>query len=575
MTLTGANPLLTLSIVLAAGVFAGQLARRVHLPSVTGQILAGILLGPSLLSLFEHGALDGMRPMTQFALGLIAVTVGSHLNFFQLRNAARRLLILLAFESILTPLLVLAVVYYSPAGSWELGTLLAAIAVSTAPATILAMVREGRAKGVFVKTLVAAVALNNIMCICLFEVAFTAARLTADAGSTHSLTETLMAPARQILYSVLLGAGCGIVLIIATRSIVKRDRLATASMIAILMTVGVAQYLEVSSLLSCMFLGLTLANLTPQKNETGHGVFEDFSGAIYAVFFTLAGMELDLKYALPGGALALAVIAARVLGKLGAGYMGMRVAGAPRRVRNNLGLALVPQAGVAVGLILLVQQETAFDPDFRRMILAVGLSVVLGNEIIGPILTRIGLKRSGDWGRDRARLIDFLHEENIVTDLVAETKEEAIARLADVLIQSNHLSADRDRLVQSIFDREEEMSTCLGGGLAVPHGILEEGEDIVGVMGLSRRGLDFDAIDGLPVHCMVLLATPPSKRKRHLEVLAALARAIGTDPQIQRQLFNAKSPAHAYLILHAEESEDFNYFLEDDAPMDVTPAVAG
>ena len=563
--LTDASPLLTLSVILVAGVLGGRLARAARLPSVTGQILAGVLLGPSVIGVFEHEAIEAMHPITGFALGLIAVTVGSHLNFFRLRNAAGRLGILIALECLFTPVLVLGVVLLHPAGSPELGALLAAMAVSTAPATIIALVREGRAKGVFVKTLVAAVALNNMMCICLFEVALTIVRLSKGDGEGTSSLDILIAPLGQVLFAAVLGAGCGGILVLATRKIVRRDRLATASIIAILMVSGIADYTGGSALLACMFLGLTLANLTPEKDETGHGVFEDFAGAIYAVFFTLAGMELELEYALPGGVLAMFVIAARIAGKYSAGWLAMSLAKATKRVRDNLGLALVPQAGVAVGLTLLVQEETAFDPEFRRLVLAVGLSVVLGNEIIGPILTRFGLKRSGDWGRDRARLIDFLHEENIVMDLdEAKTKEEAISRLADLLIQSNGLSADRERLIESIFQRERDASTCVGGGLAVPHGILEDGDGIVGVMGVARHGLHLDAPDGRPVHCMVLLATPASQRTRHLEVLAALARAIGTDPNIQRQLFNAHSPAHAYEILHAEESEDFNYFLEDE-----------
>ena len=83
-------------------------------------------------------------------------------------------------------------------------------------------------------------------------------------------------------------------------------------------------------------------------------------------------------------------------------------------------------------------------------------------------------------------------------------------------------------------------------------------------MGISREGLDFESPDGRRIHCLVVLATPAKQRDRHLEVLAALARAVGTDPNVQRQLFNAETSAHAYDILHAEESEDFNYFLEED-----------
>ncbi|TDJ72246.1 MAG: PTS fructose transporter subunit IIA [Planctomycetota bacterium] len=567
MTLTEANPLLTLAVVLVAGAAFGGLARRIHFPSVTGQILAGIVMGPSVLEVFDRGTLEGLHPVTHFALGLIAVMVGSHLNFHRLRNARKRLALLLLLEATLTPALVFVAARSASGGTWEMSILLAAMAVSTAPATILAVVKETRSKGVYVKTLIAAVALNNMACICLFEIAHTAARAAQGASGDQGLFEVLVAPFTQLLSSAVLGVGVAILLVIATKRVLSRERLATASIIAILLASGLADYIGVSSLLSCMFLGMGLANITPNKDETGHAVFADFQGAIFAIFFTLAGMELDFEYALPGGLVAILIVVARFVGKIGSARIAMSLAGATERVKRNLGYGLIPQAGVAVGLILVIQEDHTFSDEFRQLILAVGLTVVLLNEIVGPVLVRFGLSRSGDLGQDRARLIDFLHEENIVVDLRADTKEEAIQQLAEVLIRSNHLTADRDRLLESILAREKEVSTCVGGGLAVPHGVLEEGDGIVGAMGISREGLHFESPDGMPIHCMVVLATPPTQRDRHLEVLAALARAIGTDPNVQRQLFTAKTPAHAYEILHAEESEDFNYFLEgDDEP---------
>lgn len=558
-----ASPLLVLSIVLSAGVAGGGLVRRLGLPAVTGQILMGIVLGPSVLGLFETEAVHGLQPITHFALGLIAVKVGSYLNLRRLRNAGKRLLFLVLLESTLTPLLVFVAVRMVSRrpDSAIMAYLLAALAISTAPATIVAIVKEQRARGVFVKTLVAAVALNNLTCICLFEVAHTAARMRLIAGDTTAL-DIVVAPLVELLTSLAVGCGAGAALVLATRRVVNPDRLATSSMVAILLAVGLADWFEASSLLSCLFLGVSLANLTPERDELGHGVFANFESAIFAVFFTLAGLELDFQYALSAGGIAACVLIARLTGKVTSGHLAMRLAGATDRVRRWLGFALVPQAGVAVGLILILGEDPAFAPVYN-LFLAVGLTVVTANEIIGPLLTRLALVRSGESGQDRARLIDFLHEENIVVGLTAETKEDAIAQLTRVLVRSNHLSADADALLESILERERQVSTCIGGGLAVPHGVLERGETMAGAMGISREGLDFETPDGLRVHCMVVLATPPGQRERHLEVLAALARAIGTDPIIQRQLFNAESPAHAYEILHAEESEDFNYFLED------------
>jgi PTS system fructose-specific IIC component len=312
-----------------------------------------------------------------------------------------------------------------------------------------------------------------------------------------------------------------------------------------------------------MFLGVTLANITPDKEEIGHHVFENFETAIFAVFFTLAGMELRFDYMAQAGAIAVAMFVARAAGKLIAGRLAMGVAKTTDRVRRNVGLALLPQAGLAVGLVLLVAEDPLFPSEMRDILLATVLTVVTLNEVIGPVCTRIALARSGDMGLDRPRLIDFIHEEHIVTELTAETFEEAVASLAAVLVRANDLQADREAILASALAREDLDSTCLGEGLAVPQADLEEGDSIVGALGISSEGMAFETPDGVPVHCMILIATPPSQRKHRAEVTTALARAILSDRGIEKQLYHADTPAHAYEILHHEESEDFNHFLED------------
>ncbi|MHC4932007.1 MAG: cation:proton antiporter domain-containing protein [Planctomycetota bacterium] len=562
--LADSNPLLLLSVVLVAGVAFGAIAKRLHLPTVTGQILVGILLGPAVLGIFSHTSVTALDPFIDFALGLMAVAVGSHLIWRRLRNARKRLTYMLALEATATPMLVFFAVVFLPDTSWQMAALLAAIAISTAPATILAIVKETHSKGVFVKTLVATVALNNLACILLFEVAHTATGRTLEAGAAQSMWSVLVAPVGQLFGAAVIGGGAGLLLVATTRHVVRPDRLTAASIVAILLTMGLSTHLEISPLLACLVLGITLANLTPDKEEIGHGVFANFEYAIFAIFFTLAGMELEFRYLVPGGLLAIVVFSARFLGKVASGTLAMRWAGATNRVRRYLGPALIPQAGLAVGLMLLVTEDEAFR-SLSSLFLAVVLTTVLLNEIVGPLLTRYALARSGDLGKDRARLIDFLHEEHITTDLAAETKEEAIERLAGLLIETNHLKVEKQVFLDSVLLREKSASTCLGDGLAIPHGRLENGAEILGVMGISRQGLRFKTPDGVPVHCMVLLATPEGARDRHLEVLAAFARAIGSDRSVQQQLFHASSPAHAYELLHAEEeSEDFNYFLEDD-----------
>jgi len=556
-----AGPLLLLAIVLLAGSLFGSLARRARLPGITGQIIGGVLIGSAGLDLFSRESIAGLEPLTEVALGLIAVTVGAHLHIGRLSNAVRRLFFLLIAESTITPLVVFGVAYWLGGASFELAMLFGAVSIATAPATIVALVRETRSKGVFVKTLIAAVALNNTACIVMFEVC------RALIGTEYALDREALLHAdgalAQLLGPVVLGSIAALALDRVTRIALGPERLATAAVVALVLTSGLATAVGISPMLACLVLGAVQTNITHSRSHLVDSVFDNFEPAILTVFFTLAGMHLSLDHMEQAGLLVLLYFAARFAGKLLAADLALRAAQATERVRKNLGMALVPQAGVAVGLVLLIQDDPRFE-SIAGVFAAVVLTVVTINEIVGPLLTRIALTRAGEVGRDRLRLIDFLQEEHLLTDFEAASKEQAIERLVDLLLRTHDLrGVDRGELLASVYERESQGSTCLGGGLAVPHGILPEGQAMAGVMALSREGLDFKTPDGRPVHCMVLLGTAPDERDRHLQVLAALARTVGTDRAFQDQLFDSKSPAHAYELLHGEESEDFNYFIED------------
>lgn len=564
--LPDADPLLILATVLVAGTLLGWGAQRIRLPAVTGQIVAGVLLGSAGLSLFDEADVDGLAPLTHFALALIGVTVGAHLNVRRLRNAGKRLFWLLIAEASITPLVVGGFLLALTETPTPLALLLATLAVSTAPATVIALVRETRSKGVFVKTLIAAVAINNMVCIFLFELARESGRIVGPDTTLDSVPffGVLAVSLGHIGQALLVGAGMAAVNHVVTLRVLRSERITTLSVVTLLLTFGLASWAGVSPLAACLALGVVQTNLSPSRDRLVDAVFADFEPVILCVFFTLAGLHLSLEQAAAGGAFATVFLIARALAKLISGRVAMSLARATDRVKNNLGMALIPQAGVAVGLVILIQNDPAF-ASIEELFTAIVLTAVTVNEIVGPLATRFALGRSGEVGQDRARLVDFLQEENIVTGLRAETMERAIEQLVDLLISSHHLQGvDREALLQSVLERERSVSTCLGEGLAVPHGLLPDGHSMLGVMGLSAVGLPFPTPDGRPVRCVVLLATPAGERDRHLEVLAALARTLGSDPVMRQQLYFVDTPAHACEILHGEDTEAFNYFLADD-----------
>ncbi|QDU67981.1 cation:proton antiporter [Engelhardtia mirabilis] len=562
-----ASPMLVLGVVLALGMVFGAGAKKLRLPGVTAQILAGFLAGSSAFNLLDgKAAIADLAPLSKFALAVIAVAVGSHLNLRRLRNAGARLSLLLIGELTVLPAFVFAaLMLLTPLGTGEvvLGTalagLMAATSIETSPATTLALVREARARGVMTKTLLASVALSSIACILVFELVHSG--VTGASGSGAGPGAVLLSVLETLGLAILLGGGIGVALTVMTRRTTKPERLVTLSLAGVVLCSGLASRLGTSDLLACLMLGLVQANLLPAREKLIDSVLVNFQPAIFAVFFTLAGMKLDPSVLLDGGLIALVLFGARAVGKLVVADVAMRLARAPDGVRRNLGLARLPQAAIAIGLLLVAQSDPVLQPGIDLLV-AVVLAVVTLNEIVGPVLTRMALVRSGESNMDRMRLIDFIHEENITTRLSAETPEEAIKELTELLVESHHLpKATLEPLLQSVLDREAQVSTVLGGGLMIPHGVLEQGDHMLGAMALSSTGLPFPSPDGNPVHCVVLLATPRGQRDRHLEVLAALARTIGGDPNFRRELFASQTPAHAYELLHSDEAEHFNYYL--------------
>ncbi|MHC4262023.1 MAG: cation:proton antiporter, partial [Planctomycetota bacterium] len=408
--LPDAAPMLVLGTVLLMGVLFGAAAKLVRLPSVTGQILAGFLAGGFGLHLVDgKAALTILQPLNEFALALIAVAVGSHLNLRRLRNAGARLTLLLLGELTVLPLVVFAALYLGTdlgRGEIALGAtlagLMAALAIETSPATTLALVKEARARGVLTKTLLASVALSNIACILVFELVQSAAGGSAEG--TGSPSDAALAALETLGLAVLIGGGLAVVLTLLSRHTLRADRLVTYSLVAVVLCSGLSSLVGTSELLSCLLLGLVQTNLIPAREKLVDSVLESFQPAIFAVFFTLAGMKLDPGVLVSGGWIAAVLFGSRTLAKLAVTTAAMKLAKVPERVSRNLGLARLPQAGITIGLLLSIQNDPTLQSGIDLLV-AVGLALVTLNEIVGPLRTRSALVRSGESDMDRTRLI--------------------------------------------------------------------------------------------------------------------------------------------------------------------------
>lgn len=565
------GPLLVLSVILIAGIIGGAVARMLRVPSITGQILAGALIGPAGFDIFTgHELTEDLQPLSTFAMGLITVAVGSQLSYRRIHNAIRRI-VSIALGEVLGTVICVTLVAWLLTDNWNLAFVLGAISAATAPATTVALIRESRAKGPFVKTLLSVVALDNMLCIILFAFAST---LLADYGSAEAASRSMLYPLFHTLWqfggSLLLGLLLGRI----TEHMVHRPKVHDFSVvfIAILLSVGISELLDLSPLLTGLFYGMYLGNASEEAARQTRSL-EPLELLLFICFFTLAGASLHIEDLAGVGVLCAAYMVARMAGKCVGAALGGMAGKASRRIWFNLGLGLVPQAGVAIGLVVYLRGNPNVDPEISSFISTLILSAVTVNEIIGPFFTRFALSRAKEAGKDKRRLMEFLQEEFILVDLKAQDKWEAIHTLSDFYARTHHLSQEqRDILHKTVEERERDFTTAIGLGAAIPHGRVDEGARVNGVLGICRDGVDFEAPDGEPVKLIMLIVTPKGFDQEHLEVMASLAKMI-SDEAIRTRLIAAIDANDAWEIIEGEETPNYNYYL--DAPVADTAAAEG
>ena len=565
------DPLLNFATVLIAGIIGGELFALIRLPKVTGWIATGIMLRQFQLPGMETEAgvneLDNFLPYMHFVLGFIAFTVGATLYFSSLRNAEKRVGALLLGESLITPVVVGVILFFIgpllPGG--ELMTrnpaiLLAAIAIAGAPGTTVLVIQEARARGILTRTLLAVIGLIDMVAVAVFV--FVAAFLGDDVGWLIALQEV----AFQFGATFLIGLSCAGIAILLTRTVVSPAFLGPTMVAIVLAAWGLASGFGASGgILACTFAGIAVTNLRHDLVRSCEAYLQSIGGVLFALFFTFAGMRLDFGLVPQALALVLLYFFARLIAKVLSAYTSMTLSGGTKNVRKYLGVALLPHGGVAVGLILLVSSDPSFDPEVKGIVNTVGLAALAINQLLGPSATRLSILRAGEDHNDRPRLLDFLQEQRISVGLDGDSKEDVIRNLVGQLYSTSTIQLSQDDFIKQVLERDAEETTCVGRGLMIPHAILDEGAEMRGVLGLSSKGLDLGAPDGRLVHAVLLLATPELERNRHLEVIAAFATAIVKDMNLVEQLYHARSPAHAYDVLHADDQAELNYFLEDAA----------
>jgi Kef-type K+ transport system membrane component KefB len=383
--------LFKLSIVIFIGIIGGRIANYFKLPNVSGYIIGGLLIGPSFLNLIKAGEAADFNIVNEVALAAIAFSIGSEFLLKDIIKTGKDVLIITVAEVMGAVILVFLVTYFIFKQSFEFSLVIASMSAATAPAGILMVIRELKAQGPLVRTILPVVAIDDAIGIMVFGISMSIAKLTSGVGS-FSIIQIIWAPLFEIIGSLLLGGILGFLLSYLAPKARGRDELLSMVLGFILIGTGAANYLEVSPLLTCMALGAMLINLMQNANRV-FNLIADFTPPIYLLFFTLAGASLNLSVLTKVGALGIGYILARAVGKVIGATLGAKYVNCDEKVTKYLGMSLLTQGGISIGLSMIVSKEL---PQFSESIITVILFSVLIYEIAGPILAKIAIQKAGE-----------------------------------------------------------------------------------------------------------------------------------------------------------------------------------
>jgi Kef-type K+ transport system membrane component KefB len=389
------NELSSLGLILLLALGAGHLVKFARVPEVSGYLVAGIVLGPSVLGWVSEQNLTALEILSEVALGLILFSVGTVFELSRFRRVGRQVLLLTLVESALAATIVSAGMLFL-GQSWKTALLLGAIAVATAPASTLMVVRENDSAGPLTDSLLAIIALNNIYCIVAFSLVGSAIDLASGLDGPASLLSALYVSlyplAWQLVGSVALGFLVGTLLAAWASKVTETGETLILLGGAILLCVGLSRVLDLSPLVASMAVGATMVNFTRHSGP----LFDTLSRTdppFYAIFFVLAGADLDLGLVGSLGLAGVVYLLGRAGGKLLGARLGAEWLGFEPAVKRFLGLALMAQAGLAVGLVITIQRRFA---DLAPTVSTIVLASVVVYEIVGPISARYALVRAGE-----------------------------------------------------------------------------------------------------------------------------------------------------------------------------------
>ncbi len=392
------HPLLGIGMMLLVGYALARVVQLVGLPEITGFIVAGLIMGGGGLAIVGEHAAEDLAIITEIALGIIALTIGGELRVAKLRRIYQSVAWITFGQFALTFVLVAGALLLADL-SLPFALLLGAIATSTSPAAVVAVVRSTRARGSFVDQLFGTVALGDAITIAVFGVVL--AMVPAMVGGDTAVGALVFESFSDLSVSIVLGAFLGFLIYFTTRNEQNSGEVLILTLGFLFLSTAVAVAFGLSPLLMNMAAGAALVNFSAAGGRVMRAL-EPITPPVYALFFVIAGTKLNPAVLFAGEVMVFGAlfIIGRWIGKYFGTFGGAVLAGSERPVRNWLGMGLFAQAGVALGLVLLLEASAelgasaALPPDMIRTAINVVLMAVFVNEISGPPIAKYAIKRA-------------------------------------------------------------------------------------------------------------------------------------------------------------------------------------
>lgn len=379
------------AVLIASGLIFSRLLGKFKFPDVTGYLIGGIIIGPSVLGLLSQDQVKGMEVLSTIALSFIAFSIGSEMDLKAIKKMGSKIIVVTIFEALGAFLFVTTAMLLIFKQDWAFSLAIGSISCATAPAATLMVIRQYKAKGPLVDVLIPVVALDDAVCIIAFGIASVMANALIS-GESLNIATMVGKPLLEIFMSIGLGAVAGFIYSLIAKKVRNDGENLSFTLAMVFIVTAAALKLNLSGLLTLMVMGVIITNVG-HVNKRYLDLVNAITPPIFVCFFVLSGADLNLSNLKSVGIVGIGYVVSRVIGKYIGSMISTKVSGFDESVQRNLGLTLVPQAGVALGLSLIA--ANIIPGDHGQYIRTIILGATIVYELVGPLLAKFALKRAG------------------------------------------------------------------------------------------------------------------------------------------------------------------------------------